>query len=233
MTLFLWTCPFCNRNATIMDTNFQRIKEIFIKANVHGKKAVFIDFTVCPNPECGEFTMTATLYDTTLTRSGIFIPNEHKMEKRWDLIPPSTAKSFPDYIPKAILEDYEEACLIKNLSPKASATLARRCLQGMIRNFWGVKKKRLFDEIEAIKDEVEKKTWEAIDAVREVGNIGAHMQEDINLIIDIDPKEAALLIELIEILIEDWYVNRHEREEKLKAIKKLGEQKKPQKRMKK
>ena len=31
-----------------------------------------------------------------------------------------------------LMDDYEEACAIVNLSPKASATLSRRCLQGMI-----------------------------------------------------------------------------------------------------
>jgi hypothetical protein len=48
---------------------------------------------------------------------------------------------LPDYIPEQIKDDYYEACSILNLSPKASATLARRCLQGMIRDFWGITKK--------------------------------------------------------------------------------------------
>ncbi len=58
----------------------------------------------------------------------------------------------------------------------------------------------------------------SIDSVRKVGNIGAHMEKDINLIIDVEPKEAYLLIQLIELLFEEWYVHRHERELKLKAI---------------
>jgi hypothetical protein len=52
----------------------------------------------------------------------------------WSLIPSSSAKTFPNYVPKVILDDYNEACLIRDLSPKASATLSRRCLQGMIRD---------------------------------------------------------------------------------------------------
>ena len=31
--------------------------------------------------------------------------------------------------------------------------------------------------------------WQAIDAVRSIGNIGAHMEKDINLIVDVDPEE--------------------------------------------
>gem|GEM_PF-3019389 len=109
------------------------------------------------------------------------------MVNHWRLIPPSNAKVFPDYIPKPLIDDYTEACLIKDASPKASATLSRRCLQGIIRDFWEVKPARLVDEIEAIKDKTDHLTWEAIDTVRKVGNIGAHMEKDINLIVEVDP----------------------------------------------
>jgi len=145
---------------------------------------------------------------------------------KWQLIPQSKAQSFPDYIPKAILEDYGEACLIKDLSSKASATLARRCLQGIIRDFWGVVGNNLKDEIEQIKDRVEELTWQAIDAVRSVGNIGAHMERDVNLIVDILPNEAQLLINLIETLLKDWYITRHDKQSRLEVLVKLGEDKK-------
>ncbi|MDH4219516.1 MAG: DUF4145 domain-containing protein [Candidatus Aminicenantes bacterium] len=122
---------------------------------------------------------------------------------------------------------------MKDISPKASATLSRRCLQGMIRDFWKVKEKNLYEEIEAIKNKVESQTLKAIDSVREVGNIGAHMQKDVNLIIEIEPNEAELLINLNEILMKDWYINRHEREETLKKIIEIGREKKSQKKTKK
>lgn len=51
---------------------------------------------------------------------------------------------------------------------------------------------------------------EAIDAVCKVGNIGAHMEKDIDLIVDVDPNEAELLINLIETRFQYWYVNREE-----------------------
>ena len=96
----------------------------------------------------------------------------------------------------------------------------------MIRDFWGVTKARLIDEIEAVRDKVDPLTWNAIDAVRSVGNIGAHMGKDINVIIDVDPDEAAQLIGLIELLMTDWYINRHEKEERLKALVNLANAKK-------
>lgn len=72
-------------------------------------------------------------------------------------------------------------------SPKASATLSRRCIQGMIRDRWEVKESTLFHEIDAIKDKIDPRTWAAINSVRQIGNIGAHMEKDIDLIVEIDP----------------------------------------------
>jgi hypothetical protein len=88
----------------------------------------------------------------------------------------------------------------------------------MIRDFWKVSKARLVDEINVIHDKVDPLTWNAIDAVRNIGNIGAHMEKDINLVIDVDPDEAELLIGLIETLIGDWYVTRHEREQRMTRL---------------
>jgi len=44
------------------------------------------------------------------------------------------------------------------------------------------------------------------------------MEKDIDLIIDVELKEAQLLIGLIEILIKDWYIAKHEREKYLESI---------------
>jgi hypothetical protein len=95
----------------------------------------------------------------------------------------------------------------------------------MIRDFWGIKKPRLVDEIEALEGKTDGLTWAAIDAVRKVGNIGAHMEKDINVIVDVDPGEAQTLIGLIELLVKDWYITRHQREERLNSIVAIAEAK--------
>jgi len=88
----------------------------------------------------------------------------------------------------------------------------------MIRDFWEISKPRLVEEIEDLKAKVAPRTWQAIDAVRSIGNIGAHMERDINVIVDVDPEEAELLIRLIESLIEDWYVQRNDRDLNMTAV---------------
>jgi hypothetical protein len=55
---------------------------------------------------------------------------------------------------------------------------------------------------------------DAIDGLRKVGNIGAHMEKDINVLVDVDPNEAQALIELIESLFDEWYVARDKRQKR-------------------
>lgn len=216
---FSWTCPHCDRPVTITDEDVTVRHSVLTSDNVEGKRFLTSTFIVCPNAECKKFTLLVELHKV-VGQSG-----KGELLQQWQLIPSSKAKSFPDYVPQAILNDYTEACLIRDLSPKASATLARRCLQGIIRDFWKVTPGKLSKEIEQIKDKIEELTWRAIDAVRSVGNIGAHMEEDVNLIVDIEPNEAELLINLIETLLKDWYIARHNRETRLKALVELGEEK--------
>jgi hypothetical protein len=185
----------------------------------------------CLNPECQRVTLSY----------GIFRQSERWTDwkagqeiQTWRLLPESTAKPQPDFIPKALRVDYVEACRIRDLSSKASATLARRCLQGMIRHFCGISKSRLIDEITALREAVETgkaprgvaiESIDAIDHVRKIGNVGAHMERDVDLIIDIDPGEAQALIELIEMLFDEWYVEQHKRTERLKKIAEIGAEK--------
>ena len=214
---FLWCCPFCNHNATIGKDNYSSKDFEFHDNNKYGYQLISVETITCPNPKCKEYTLTLSLYDYSVTIPGHSEPVSEP-KNIFHLIPAAEIKIFPDYIPPPIIADYKEACLIRDLSPKASATLARRCLQGMIRNFWGIKKDRLIDEIEAIKNKVDPTTWKAIDAVRQIGNIGAHMEKDIDLIIDVEPDEAKFLIGLIETLINDWYIITHKRQENMAEI---------------
>ena len=132
--------------------------------------------------------------------------------------PPKNVAIFPEYVPMQIRTDYIEALSIVDMSPKASATLARRCLQGMIHDFWGIKGKNLNAEITALNGKVPASQWKAIDGLRKIGNIGAHMEKDVELIIDVDPDEAKNLLNLIELLVQKWYVARHDEEELYKSI---------------
>lgn len=83
----------------------------------------------------------------------------------------------------------------------------------------------LYKEISALKDKVPPTQWKAIDALRALGNIGAHMEKDTDVIIDIDPEEARKLIGLIELLMDKWYISRYDEEQKYKDLIKTNEEK--------
>lgn len=211
-----WQCPHCNRFVMITEKRQSSNTHFLYVATALGPLSVHSRFYVCPNPDCNMPTCDISINEWGYDK--INNPVSKKPIKEWRLIPEGVARPFPEYIPLAIRNDYKEACLIVNLSPKASATLARRCLQGIVRDFWKVKPGTLWQEIQQIEDKTDPVTWHAIDAVRQIGNIGAHMEKDIDVIIDVDSGEAEMLIQLVETLMMEWYVARHEREVRMKAL---------------
>jgi len=225
-----FTCPYCNHHTTITNPNyFEHWEKIDIQKSNEGEVGIYFRAITCPNKSCNKLWLQLNLSSTYMEHGTYGIWKKDTIIKNWQLLPESNAKVLPDYIPEAIQQDYYEACRICDLSPKASATLSRRCLQGMIRDFWGINKSKLKDEIDALEEKIDPITWEAIDSVRGVGNIGAHMEKDINLIIDVEPNEAQLLTDLIEQLIDDWYIQKHEREERMKKVKQFADEKKLEK----
>ncbi len=220
-----FTCPYCNRPTTITGPNsFSDWRHIVIAKSTLGNAGLFSRAITCPNKECNKLWLHIGLYEADYAGRRV----EYNRLNQWQLLPESEARVLPEYIPAPIQEDYYEACRIRDLSPKASATLARRCLQGMIRDFWKIKKARLKEEVDALEEKVDADTWSSIDAVRSVGNIGAHMERDIDVIVAVEPQEAQLLIGLIEQLIDDWYVARDSRHKRTEELKKLAMDKQEQ-----
>ncbi len=193
-----FTCPFCNTKQSYNVPDGETTAEIKYAGNKGTITALKVMHFICNNGDCGKVIIV-----------GKYTYNKQQV----DISPRYVCREYPDYIPQQIRDDYREATMIIDLSPKAAATLLRRCLQGMIHNFWNIKEKNLNCEITALKDKVSPSLWKALDGLRKMGNIGAHMENDVNLIIDIDNAEAAKLKKLIELLFEKWYIARHDEEE--------------------
>lgn len=222
-TIDSWTCPYCDRIAST--AKCERFFGNLDEESAEGYRQFAGLFILCPNVDCRRFTLRGFLYNAEKLAGNIRLLSSQPIQ-HWQLVPPFDAKVLPDYVPTPIRADYVEACLIKELSPKASATLARRALQGMIRDFWKINQDTLYQEINALKDKIDSAVWDAIDGVRHVGNIGAHMEKDIDTIVDVEPEEAGQLIWLIEMLIKDWYIARAERDARLRNLKEMVEAKK-------
>ncbi|HEX9022139.1 MAG TPA: hypothetical protein VF903_12865 [Nitrospirota bacterium] len=212
---YLWHCSFCNSDLTVTDEARQVSFADLTIGNADGPRRLVVKFVVCPNPECRKFSLNVSLHHVGTSGSRTYTGRH---VKTWALVPPSRARAFPAVFPPHILEDYREACLLAELSPKASAALSRRCLSGMLRDFWRVQPGSLSDEFRQIKGAADPLTWEAIESVRKSGTIGARMESEGAEILEAEPGEARLLIELIETLIQDWYVGREERRKRLDTI---------------
>ena len=234
-----WQCPYCGLLQVLSEgENLQIYDEIenCVKTSEHEDIGFRVVSIACLNKQCKKLSLTILLSKVwrAFKRSTL---NSEQPIKVWKLLPDSIAKPQPDYIPAPIRKDYEEACKIANLSPNASAVLSRRCLQSMIRDFCKIKEKTLHKEIEKLKTSVEEhkipsvteESIQAIDNIRKMGNIGAHMEKPTGILIDIEPEEATLLIQLIETLFKDWYVARNERQQRLKNIQAITTKKEQQK----
>jgi hypothetical protein len=107
----------------------------------------------------------------------------------------------------------------------------------MIRGFCGIKKSTLFQEIEELERQlegdqlprgVEPETVEAMRALKDVGNLGAHMTELDGIIVGVEEGEAEALLGLIEMLFNDWYVARDKRIRRLADIEAIAASKRDQ-----
>lgn len=197
-----FTCPYCGRQQAFSYANMEHSINSFSEGLCRKKsldsEKIDVYHICCSNDSCKRIII-----------SGRFL----KSGRQFDILPQYVHKIYPDYIPKQIRDDYTEAADIIELSPKAAATLFRRCLQGMIHDFWNIKDKNLYAEISQLKNKVSASMWNALDGLRKIGNIGAHMETDVNLIIDIDVSEAKKLKKLIELLFDKWYKTRHDEDE--------------------
>lgn len=209
--MYTYNCPYCRTLSCSPDPITKEVSESYQHSagKILETDSGVLTLRITECPQC--HTISVTL----IGRKPFFFYS----------YPPSGTILLPDYIPQAIQADYMEAKSIMQTSPKASATLARRCLQGMIHDFWNIHEKNLNAEISRLKSYVPATQWLAIDGLRKIGNIGAHMESDIDRIIDVDPHEAQQLLKLIELLLEKWYIARHDEESLLTEISEIAQEK--------
>lgn len=211
---FTYVCPFCGHAQAYLHSydiveNGKDANSFSVQPKYQESSFTIYTFE-CSNSKCGKISVTAINRTT---------------KKQIDIVPQIVIKQYPEYIPEQIRNDYSEASQILEASPKAAATLLRRCLQGMIHDFWNIHEKNLNAEISSLNGKIPQKQWKAIDGLRQIGNIGAHMEQDVNTIIDIEPNEAKMLLKLIELLFDKWYIASHEEEELMNSISDLAKEK--------
>lgn len=126
------------------------------------------------------------------------------------IMPLSTGRApVPKEVPDNIANDYTEACLVFPFSAKASAALARRCLQSILTEEANTNSKNLSGQIDEVLDDLPTYISKSLDAIREIGNFAAHQQKstETGLILDVEPGEAEWTLDILELLFDHYYVS--------------------------
>ncbi len=192
-------CPHCG-----VEAHFHFVVEQFTygrgRALPYQYRSAF-----CPSPKCKKLVIQYK-YQSAFASDD---------DESWIFLIPSAPSrgTIPAEVPSPIADDYQEACNVLAISPKASAALSRRCLQAILRSN-GYKAKDLAKEIELLLNEPE--TSKAIpadlrsivDAIRHFGNFSAHPVNDVTTlqVIDVEPHEAEWCLEVLEECFQHFYV---------------------------
>lgn len=167
----------------------------------------------CSNTDCGVVILHYQ-HTTAMNLPGVY------PEDQWRLLyPEGIGRPPPDAAVPADLAQDREACLVLSKSPKASAALARRCLQVCLRGIVG-KKRNLEDEIDAAADQLPSDLVSDLHALRQIGNFAAHPTKDTEtgLIVDVEAGEAEWTLDLVHALFDHVYVAPKRREERREAL---------------
>lgn len=193
-----WRCLFCNQVGTPATQQHAPYN-----ATDAGNSYDFVVMRrTCPNPECQRVHVT-------LVMRGI-------ENREVQVLPKSRARhEYTKTVPPLIFADYDEACAIEDLSPKASAALARRALQAVLKDYYGRSEHKLFEAIKNLQGHVDSTLWKALDAMRSWGNIGAHPDDQI---VDIEPVIVRRLINVLEVVFDESYVARARRDALLNEV---------------
>jgi len=180
-------CPHCHTMNRFEDAVLGNDRHTVAIDFKHGIDNIVETLHLCRCTNCGDTIMF--LDDEMIFPKGSFRP------------------TAPKEVPDEIANDFNEACLVESLSPKAAGALARRCLQNLLHN-QGIKKRNLNDEIEETISQLPSHLGNSIDAIRTIGNFAAHPMkyENSGSLVDVEPEEIEWILDVLEQLFDFYYV---------------------------
>jgi Domain of unknown function (DUF4145) len=196
-------CPHCN---TSFHNDFRVVEVInptfFMIEEGGASSDPQISWTLLHQlcPECHEsifFLKRRTVQDRVISDQSFMV------------YPRSSTRPIAPEVPDPYRQDFLEACAVLADSAKASAALSRRCLQAILKDKLGAKKKDLNDQIdEVIALGSVPHIAEDLHAVRNIGNFAAHPMKSTSTgtIVDVEPGEAEWNLEVVEQLFDFCFV---------------------------
>jgi hypothetical protein len=124
--------------------------------------------------------------------------------------PNASTRPLPAEVPDPYKRDFDEACSVLSLSPKASAALSRRNLQAVLRDKAPTTSKDLFDQIEEVtaSGKLPSHISDDLHAVRNIGNFAAHeiKSKTTGAIVDVEAGEAEWNLDVLESHFDFYFV---------------------------
>jgi len=188
------TCPHCLRGATVRLQN----ATFDLPASKTDESVTYVPkYGYCPSPECGRLVMLIERAEGGRLTDRTVLPATMSVRR-------------PEGVPRGILDDYVEAAQVVEISPNASAALARRCLQATVQSLLGRKGKCLSAEVEEFRNSglIPHHLKGELDMIRILGNDAAHPTQDSHtgLIVKTDPGDARWLLRVLEDLFQYCFV---------------------------
>ena len=219
------TCPHCN-----VHVRFEAVQINDGDNNAGGirfttPKGIAFDVISAGCPACGQVILVAR----NTGPSRLTTARHEKLNLL--LWPDPGARPVPKEVETeapTLAADFREATSVLPKSKKASAALARRCLQFILRERGGTKSKDLAGQIREVITTLPPGLGNNVDAIRHVGNFAAHPMKSSNsgAIADVEEEEAEWLLSILEELFDYYYVkpaqNSDRRESLNQKLKDLG-----------
>jgi Domain of unknown function (DUF4145) len=224
-----WKCPACSSNVVLEPAEVSSGDFILLTPGApKGPLSLIGQCVTCR--VCREIVATVELSRVQIDPSG----NPQKQNNgRYitnhcyslvQLLPPATGVIYPsESVPESILRDYNEAHLIRDLSPRSAAMLARRCLQQIIRSFYDVSgEKTLHGEIMAISGKIDQPLFDALMAIKWIGNEAVHGDAEV---VEVAGNDVDVVMGAIDWLIDATYMEKRRREQGLQRVMELKAEK--------
>jgi len=202
-------CLACGRELPPLEPRVE-----WIHSNKGSAEILTIDYFNCPF--CEQLSVTMHY---TLRLGGLGAPRTINRT----LVPVDRGRrALPEGIPDSIEQEYREASAILEISPRASAAMSRRCLQSLLTEIGGATKQQLPDAIDEViaTGVLPNHVAEELDAVREIGNFGAHPMKSLatGAILDVEPGEAEWNLEVLEHLFDFYFAEQPARRSRRAAL---------------
>jgi Domain of unknown function (DUF4145) len=175
----------------------------------------------CANEQCQQVIIR--LIDARPDHSVITAEGHPQMTtQRWVVYPRfgEVTRPIDPLIQDPLRTDYLEAAAILDTSHRMSAVLARRILSDLLTKYANKTQINLVAQIDAFTSEPghPKRLTDNLYYFREVGNFGAHTQEDRDdaTVIDVDREEAEWTLDLVDRLF-DYFIVQPARDDEIKT----------------